>query len=67
MDYRQVILDYQQLKKDIAPNLVRQVRGSLSYGKFALQLGCERSYLWKIEHRTELINDDLLLKILEMM
>lgn len=64
MDYLQTIRDYQELKRVIAPKMLRQWRGALSLERAAKQLGCAKTYIWKIEQGKELINDDLLIKLI---
>jgi transcriptional regulator with XRE-family HTH domain len=63
MSHSQTIKEYRRLKRE-APSRLRALRGGLSYGKLAARLGCDRSYLWKIEHGQETISDELLLKLL---
>lgn len=67
MNIADIVLAYQRIRRAEAPRLCRQFRGTRSYAKAASELGCSRSYLWKIEHGTEIINDDLLLTLVRKM
>lgn len=65
MNEIEIIHEYQRLKREIAPNLLREFRGNLSYRKCADLLGVHYTFLWKIERGREIISDDLLVKILQ--